>query len=331
VIKKKKDYTPFPPPQLPSKEDLLMEAGEYFTSQSKKRQRAEQDRAEAQVQKVEARKAQRQAAFQPPEVSSARLASLREPHACGRPRHGVHGICPAQLADHTQLHMSRSFPASMCHGQCPKVGVFACLLRAAVSSMSLSAACQSPVGLPASVQLLHRLTGWLPASQEARQSVSQATTDAGADDLKALAAKLKKKHRSGAAAQQQQSNGGHGDAAAFLAGNGRAAVPNGIIDQDGSGEEPQKERKKEKASQHGASPEKKGKRKQDDVGAEAALAIARHGKEEKVEKKRKLKTGNKAAPAQGGELQQADAEQSTANLQRTKKKKAKRTSVTDIN
>lgn len=48
-----------------------MEAGEYFTSQSKKRQRAEQDRAEAQVQKVEARKAQRQAAFQPPEVGTS--------------------------------------------------------------------------------------------------------------------------------------------------------------------------------------------------------------------------------------------------------------------
>ncbi len=69
MIKKKKVYTPFPPPQLPSKEDLLMEAGEYFQSQSKKRQRAVQDRAEQQAQKVADRQAQRQAAFRPPEVS----------------------------------------------------------------------------------------------------------------------------------------------------------------------------------------------------------------------------------------------------------------------
>ena len=75
MIKKKKDYTPFPPPQLPSKEDLLMEAGEYFQSQSKKRQRAEQDRAEAQVEKVAQRRAQRQAAFHPPEVSALTLTT----------------------------------------------------------------------------------------------------------------------------------------------------------------------------------------------------------------------------------------------------------------
>lgn len=45
-----------------------MEAGEYFQSQSKKRQRAEQDRAEQQVEKAAQRQKQRQAAFQPPEV-----------------------------------------------------------------------------------------------------------------------------------------------------------------------------------------------------------------------------------------------------------------------
>ena len=77
MIKKKKDYTPFPPPQLPSKEDLLMEAGEYFQSQSKKRQRAEQDRAEAQVQKVAQRQAQRQAAFLPPEVRTLACERVR--------------------------------------------------------------------------------------------------------------------------------------------------------------------------------------------------------------------------------------------------------------
>ena len=170
------------------------------------------------------------------------------------------------------------------------------------------------------------------ARQSVRQSVSQPTTDAGADDLKALAAKLKKKHRSGGTAQQQQSNGHHGDAAAFLAGKGRSAVPNGL-DKGVSGEQPQKKRKTAKASQDGASPEK-GTRKEANDGSEAALTVATDGKEKKVGKKRKLKVADhKAAAAQDGELQQADAglEQITADLHRTKKKKAKRTSVTDVN
>ena len=165
--------------------------------------------------------------------------------------------------------------------------------------------------------------------QEARQSAPQAITDAGVDDLKALAAKLKKKHRSGAAAQQEQSNGGQGDAAAFLAGNGRAAVPNGN-DEVADGEQPPKKRKKSKASQDGITLEKKGTRKiQDDDGLEAVPAVANG-----VGKKRKLKGGDsKAAAAQGAKPQHLDAghEPVTADLQRTKKRQAKRTSVTDVN
>ena len=107
VIKKKKDYTPFPPPQLPSKEDLLMEAGEYFQSQSKKRQRAEQDRAGQQAQKAAERRAQRQAAFQPPEVRYLALhllAATLMATLCPWRHMGLRSCHP--VISHT-LHMQR--------------------------------------------------------------------------------------------------------------------------------------------------------------------------------------------------------------------------------
>jgi ribosomal RNA assembly protein len=54
--KKKKEYTPFPPEQLPRKEDIAMATGEYFLS-DKAKQRQEKDKkreqkAERKDQKV---------------------------------------------------------------------------------------------------------------------------------------------------------------------------------------------------------------------------------------------------------------------------------------
>ena len=83
----KKDYTPFPPPQQPSKEDLAIESGEYFLSEEQ-RQGKQQARAQAQREARQAAKsAAREAAFvapkapKQPQVSSLVLARQIDGHA----------------------------------------------------------------------------------------------------------------------------------------------------------------------------------------------------------------------------------------------------------
>lgn len=73
VIVKKPDYTPFPPPQQPSKVDLQLESGEYFLSQSQKASRQAADQQQKQLQRVQARQQQRLQAFEPPQVHSIPL------------------------------------------------------------------------------------------------------------------------------------------------------------------------------------------------------------------------------------------------------------------
>uniref|UniRef100_A0A7S0RD16 KRR1 small subunit processome component n=1 Tax=Chlamydomonas leiostraca TaxID=1034604 RepID=A0A7S0RD16_9CHLO len=64
--KKKKDYTPFPPPQQPSKIDLQLESGEYFLTEDQKRERKAAAQAAQQSKRVEERARQREAAFVAP-------------------------------------------------------------------------------------------------------------------------------------------------------------------------------------------------------------------------------------------------------------------------
>ncbi|KAF5180973.1 Krr1 small subunit processome component [Thalictrum thalictroides] len=64
--KEKKPYTPFPPPQQPSKIDLQLETGEYFLSDKKKSTKKWQERQEQQSEKAAENKRKREAAFLPP-------------------------------------------------------------------------------------------------------------------------------------------------------------------------------------------------------------------------------------------------------------------------
>ncbi|KAK9093199.1 hypothetical protein Syun_028110 [Stephania yunnanensis] len=64
--KEKKPYTPFPPPQPPSKIDLELESGDYFYSEKRKSAKKWQEKQEKQAEKTAANKRKRVEAFIPP-------------------------------------------------------------------------------------------------------------------------------------------------------------------------------------------------------------------------------------------------------------------------
>ncbi|KAG9446144.1 hypothetical protein H6P81_012272 [Aristolochia fimbriata] len=68
--KEKKPYTPFPPPQQPSKIDLQLESGQYFLSDKKKSAKKWQEKLEKQAEKTAENKRKREAAFIPPKEAS---------------------------------------------------------------------------------------------------------------------------------------------------------------------------------------------------------------------------------------------------------------------
>ncbi|CAM8977868.1 unnamed protein product [Rhodiola kirilowii] len=65
--KEKKPYTPFPPPQQPSKVDLQLESGEYFLSDQKKSAKKWREKLEKQSGKTAENKMKRESAFIAPE------------------------------------------------------------------------------------------------------------------------------------------------------------------------------------------------------------------------------------------------------------------------
>ncbi|KAL9266820.1 KRR1 small subunit processome component-like protein [Drosera capensis] len=67
--KEKKEYTPFPPPQQPSKIDIQLVTGEYFLSDKKKSEKKWREKQDKQAEKTAETKRKREAAFVPPEES----------------------------------------------------------------------------------------------------------------------------------------------------------------------------------------------------------------------------------------------------------------------
>ncbi|KAG2704565.1 hypothetical protein I3760_05G009000 [Carya illinoinensis] len=76
--KEKKPYTPFPPPQQPSKIDEQLASGEFFMSQKKKSAKKWRDKQEQQTQKTAENKRKREAAFVPPEEPRDREAKSED-------------------------------------------------------------------------------------------------------------------------------------------------------------------------------------------------------------------------------------------------------------
>lgn len=68
----KKEYTPFPPEQMPRKEDLQMESGEYFLRPAEKEARALAEKKAAQAEKKAAKAEKRAQSFLAPEEKSLR-------------------------------------------------------------------------------------------------------------------------------------------------------------------------------------------------------------------------------------------------------------------
>ena len=69
-VSQKKEYTPFPPQQQPSKIDLAIESGEYFLSKTSKESKKESEKLARQQDRHDERKRAREAAFVPPQEAT---------------------------------------------------------------------------------------------------------------------------------------------------------------------------------------------------------------------------------------------------------------------
>lgn len=77
--KKKKVYTPFPPPQQPSKLDLQLASGEYFLKPTEKDAIEKRKREDRQKEKAQEKRATREEAFiAPPEAIAPSLAEKKK-------------------------------------------------------------------------------------------------------------------------------------------------------------------------------------------------------------------------------------------------------------
>jgi ribosomal RNA assembly protein len=77
--KAKKEYSPFPPEQMPRKEDILMETGEYFLTKQEKEAKAEKQKSEEKKEKVRIREEKRAKSFVPPVEKEFKEHKVKEP------------------------------------------------------------------------------------------------------------------------------------------------------------------------------------------------------------------------------------------------------------
>jgi len=83
--RKKKLYTPFPPPQQPRKVDIQLETGEYFLKPHEKQAREDEKRRQKQAEVTAARKAERAEAFVAPTEEAA--PTIEEKQAAKKRKH----------------------------------------------------------------------------------------------------------------------------------------------------------------------------------------------------------------------------------------------------
>lgn len=78
-VRKKGEYTPFPPPPQPSKIDQQIESGEYFMSDAQKRAIKLREKLQRNLESEKVRQERRQKSFIPPEEKRHTSGSLEKP------------------------------------------------------------------------------------------------------------------------------------------------------------------------------------------------------------------------------------------------------------
>jgi len=76
--KEKKEYTPFPPPQQPSKLDLQLESGEYWLTEAEKRKQKSKEKARKKWEAKMKKKEEREKSFVPPKEEAKKLKKHEE-------------------------------------------------------------------------------------------------------------------------------------------------------------------------------------------------------------------------------------------------------------
>lgn len=77
AIKKKKEYTPFPPPQPPSKLDLAIESGEYFLTEQQRQLKKLEDKKAKQRENTAKKQAEREKVYVAPKEQSYESAKVK--------------------------------------------------------------------------------------------------------------------------------------------------------------------------------------------------------------------------------------------------------------